>query len=129
MSNYFARFSPDGKWIVFCKAKSFMLLQPDSELYIVPAQGGEARRLRCNTSRMNSWHSWSRNGKWLVFSSKARSSRRPAAIGADLGSSAAESLSTGGADPVHGVLRGLGQAEEVEQCGIESVAVSEPLRE
>jgi len=73
MSNFFARFSPDGKWIVFCKAKTFMLLQPDSELYIMPASGGEARRLRCNTSRMNSWHSWSPNGRWLVFSSKANS--------------------------------------------------------
>ena len=73
MSNYFAKFSPDGKWIVFCKAKSFMLLQPDSELYIIPAEGGQARRLRCNTWRMNSWHSWSPNGKWLVFSSKAYS--------------------------------------------------------
>ena len=48
-----------------------MLLQPDSELYIIPAEGGEARRLACNTSRMNSWHSWSPNSKWLVFSSKA----------------------------------------------------------
>jgi tetratricopeptide (TPR) repeat protein len=71
MSNYFARYSPDGRWIVFCKAKSYMLLQKDSELHIIPAAGGEARRLRCNTGRMNSWHSWSPNGKWLVFSSKA----------------------------------------------------------
>jgi hypothetical protein len=39
MSNYFAKYSPDGKWIVFCKAKSYMLLQPDSELYIIPAEG------------------------------------------------------------------------------------------
>ena len=71
MSNYFARYSPDGKWVVFCRARSFMLLQPDAELYILPATGGKARRLRCNTPRMNSWHSWSPNGKWLVFSSKA----------------------------------------------------------
>jgi hypothetical protein len=73
MSNYFARYSPDGKWIVFCKAKTFMLLQPDSELYIIPAEGGTARRLHGNTHRMNSWHSWSPNSKWLVFSSKANS--------------------------------------------------------
>jgi Flp pilus assembly protein TadD len=73
MSNFFAKYSPDGKWIVFCKAKSYMLLQPDSELYIIPAQGGEARKLQCNTNRMNSWHSWSPNSKWLVFSSKANS--------------------------------------------------------
>ena len=35
-----------GSWIVFCKARSYMLLQRDSELYIIPAEGGEARRLR-----------------------------------------------------------------------------------
>jgi Flp pilus assembly protein TadD len=70
-SNYFAKFSPDGKWIVFCKAENYMLLMPDSELFIIPAEGGEARRLRANTPRMNSWHSWSSNGRWLVFSSKA----------------------------------------------------------
>jgi tetratricopeptide (TPR) repeat protein len=73
MSNFFARYSPDGQWIVFCKAKSYMLLQPDSELYIIPAQGGTARRLQANTSRMNSWHSFSPNGRWLVFASKAYS--------------------------------------------------------
>jgi Flp pilus assembly protein TadD len=70
MSNYFPKYSPDGKWIVFCKAKSYMLLRPDSDLYIIPAGGGVARRLRYNTARMNSWHSWSSNSRWLVFSSK-----------------------------------------------------------
>lgn len=69
-SNFFPKYSPDGKWIVFTQADSYMLLQPDSELYIVPAAGGEARRLRHNTARMNSWHSWSSNSRWLVFSSK-----------------------------------------------------------
>jgi Flp pilus assembly protein TadD len=73
MSNYFARFSPDGRWIVFCRSNSFMLLQPDSKLYILPAAGGEARPLRSNTARMNSWHSWSSNSRWLIFSSKANS--------------------------------------------------------
>jgi pentatricopeptide repeat protein len=71
MSNYFPKYSPDGKWIVFTKSKNYMLLQPDSELYIIPTAGGRARRLRYNTPRMNSWHSWSSNSRWLVFSSKA----------------------------------------------------------
>ena len=71
MSNYFARYSPDGKWIVFCRARSFMLLQPDSKLYIMPADfSQEPRLMNCNTSLMNSRHSWSPNSRWLVFSSK-----------------------------------------------------------
>jgi len=71
-SNYFPRFSPDGKWIVFCQADSFMLLRPDSTLYILPATGGQPRTMRCNLpGKMNSWHSWSPNGRWLVFASKA----------------------------------------------------------
>ena len=70
-SNFFPKYSPDGKWIVYCQADSYMLLQKDSELYIMPASGGKARRMKCNTSRMNSWHSWSPNSKWLVFASKA----------------------------------------------------------
>lgn len=71
-SNFFPKYSPDGQWIVFCRAQSYMLLQPDSQLWIIPAAGGTARRLLANTQRMNSWHSWSPNGRWLVFSSKAR---------------------------------------------------------
>ena len=71
-SNYFPKFSPDGKWVVFCQAENFMLLQPDSRLYIMPAQGGKARKMNCNMNEMNSWHSWSPNSKWLVFSSKNR---------------------------------------------------------
>jgi tetratricopeptide (TPR) repeat protein len=73
MSNTFPKVSPDGRWIVFVKCKNGQLMRPDSQLYIVPAQGGEARRMRCNTTLMNSWHSFSPNGRWLVFASKLRS--------------------------------------------------------
>lgn len=73
MSNTFPKVSPDGRWVVFVKCKNGQLMRPDSQLYIVPAQGGEARRMRCNTPLMNSWHSFSPNGRWLVFSSKSRS--------------------------------------------------------
>jgi tetratricopeptide (TPR) repeat protein len=73
MSNSFPKVSPDGHWIVFVKCRNAQLMRPDSQLYIVPAQGGVARRMRCNTPLMNSWHSFSPNGHWLVFSSKSRS--------------------------------------------------------
>jgi hypothetical protein len=73
MSNSFPKVSPDGRWIVFVKSRNAQLMRPDSQLYVVPAEGGAARRLRCNTSLMNSWHSFSPNGRWLVFSSKSRS--------------------------------------------------------
>jgi tetratricopeptide (TPR) repeat protein len=73
MSNTFPKVSPDGRWIVFVQCRNGELMRPDGQLYIVPAEGGQARRMRSNTPLMNSWHSFSPNGRWLVFSSKARS--------------------------------------------------------
>ncbi|MBI4893600.1 MAG: PD40 domain-containing protein, partial [Acidobacteria bacterium] len=73
MSNTFPKVSPDGRWIVFVKARNGQLMRPDSELWIIPSAGGEPRRMNCNTALMNSWHSFSPNSRWLVFSSKARS--------------------------------------------------------
>jgi tetratricopeptide (TPR) repeat protein len=73
MSNNFPKVSPDGRWIVFVKCRNGQLMRPDSQLYIVPVEGGTARRMRANTSLMNSWHSFSPNGRWMVFSSKSRS--------------------------------------------------------
>jgi hypothetical protein len=72
-SNYFARYSPDGEWIVFTQSPTGLVLQPFSRLMIVPAAGGKAEPLSCNVEGMNSWHSWSPNGRWLVFSGKSRS--------------------------------------------------------
>jgi hypothetical protein len=73
MSNNFPKVSPDGRWIVFVQCRNGQLMRPDSQLYIVPFTGGAARRMRANTRLMNSWHSFSPNGHWLVFASKARS--------------------------------------------------------
>ena len=70
MSNNFPKVSPDGKWIVWVQNKNGLLMRPDSKLYIVPSSGGEARPLRSNLKTMNSWHSFSPNGRWVVFSSK-----------------------------------------------------------
>jgi len=72
MSNSFPKVSPDGRWIVFVQCRNGQVMRPDSQLYIVPAEGGEARRMRANMFPMNSWHSFSPNGRWLVFSSKSR---------------------------------------------------------
>jgi tetratricopeptide (TPR) repeat protein len=73
MSNDFPKVSPDGRWMVFVENSNGLLMRPDSKLYIVPFRGGKARRLDCNLPLMNSWHSFSPNGHWLVFSSKGLS--------------------------------------------------------
>lgn len=70
VSNSFPKISPDGRFVVFVKAANGQLLRPDSQLWIVPLAGGEARRMECNTSLMNSWHSFNPSGRWMVFSSK-----------------------------------------------------------
>lgn len=73
MSNSFPKVSPDGRWIVFVQCRNGQLMRPDSQLYIIPFEGGRPRRMRANTPLMNSWHSFSPNGRWMVFSSKSRS--------------------------------------------------------
>jgi hypothetical protein len=69
-SNYFARYSPDGRWIVFCQSDTGLVSQPGSRLMIMSAGGGEPREMVCNRPELNSWHSFSPNGRWMVFSSK-----------------------------------------------------------
>jgi hypothetical protein len=70
MSNSFPRYSPDGKWIVFTLSKTGFVLQPSSRLFIVPSVGGKAREMNCNTDFYNSYHNWSSNSRWLIFTSK-----------------------------------------------------------
>jgi Flp pilus assembly protein TadD len=73
MSNNFPKVSPDGRWIVFVECRNGMVMRPDGKLHIVPFEGGEARLMKCNTPLMNSWHTFSPNGRWMAFSSKSRS--------------------------------------------------------
>ncbi|MGQ9731643.1 MAG: TolB family protein [Candidatus Zipacnadales bacterium] len=68
------RISPDGRWLVFCMCDygCFPIYQPSSDLYVMDLSNGQYRRLAINSDRSESWHSWSSNGRWLVFSSKRR---------------------------------------------------------
>jgi tetratricopeptide (TPR) repeat protein len=72
MSNNFPKVSPDGKWIVWVQNKNGLLMRPDSKLYMVPFEGGKARLMNCNGAPMNSWHTFSPNGRWMAFSTKRR---------------------------------------------------------
>jgi len=72
------RVSPDNRWLIFCMCKygSFTPRQPSSDLYVMDLKAAEEtgryeyRRLDINSDQCESWHSWSSNSRWIVFSSK-----------------------------------------------------------
>ncbi|MCC7263786.1 MAG: PD40 domain-containing protein [Candidatus Latescibacteria bacterium] len=68
------KISPDGRFLVFCMAEygNFPVFLPSSDLYVMELATGQYRRLEINSDRTDSWHSWSSNSRWLVFSSKRR---------------------------------------------------------
>ncbi|MCK4591551.1 MAG: PD40 domain-containing protein, partial [Candidatus Latescibacteria bacterium] len=71
-SNYYPRYSPDGKWLSFCQSLGGDLIRSSSDIYLLPGDlEGPAHCLECNVDyAADSWHSWSSNGRWLVFASK-----------------------------------------------------------
>ncbi len=71
-SNYFSRFSPDGKWFTFTRSDYGSLIKASSDIYIMPADlKTDPRPLECNTPyTADSWHSWSSNSRWIVFATK-----------------------------------------------------------
>lgn len=66
------RISPDGRFLIFTATKygSFPIFHSDADLYLLNLTSGRFRRLELNSDRAEGSHSWSSNGRWIVFSSK-----------------------------------------------------------
>lgn len=73
MSATLPRISPDGRYLMFTMAKSgvFHIWHHDADLWLLDLQTGEARNMEeINSPDTESYHSWSSNGRWVVFSSR-----------------------------------------------------------
>lgn len=69
----FPRVSPDGKWLVFTLSNygNFSIWHKDADLYIYNLATGEIKPLSAaNSENVDSYHSWSSKGHWMVFSSR-----------------------------------------------------------
>lgn len=66
------RVSPDGRWLLYtaCRYGHFPVYQPASDLYLMDLHTRQTRRLDINSDQADTWHSWSGNSRWVVFSSK-----------------------------------------------------------
>ena len=68
-----ARISPDGKYIVFCMSNygTFPVWHRESDLYIMDLETKKVRNMSAiNSNQSESYHSWSSNGRWIVFGSR-----------------------------------------------------------
>ena len=68
----FPRVSPDGKYLAFTLHDfgNFSIWHKEADLYIIDLQSGKTEKMPLNSDETESYHCWSSNGKWLVFSSK-----------------------------------------------------------
>ena len=69
----FPRVSPDGKFLVFTLSGygNFSIWHQDADLYLANLQDGTIAPLKeANSDNVESYHSWSSNSRWLVFSSR-----------------------------------------------------------
>ena len=67
------RISPDGRYLMFTVAKYgiFHIWHHDADLWMLDLQTGEVRNMEeINSPDTESYHSWSSNGRWVVFSSR-----------------------------------------------------------
>jgi len=68
-----ARISPDGKHIVFCLSDygTFPIWHRETDLYILNLENGLIENLTdVNSNQTDSYHSWSSNGRWMIFASR-----------------------------------------------------------
>ena len=67
------RISPDGRWLMFTQGEwgCFHIWHRDADLWLLDLQTLQARPLReLNSSNVESYHAWSSNGRWVIFSSR-----------------------------------------------------------
>lgn len=65
--------SYDGRWLMYTVSSrsNFPIAQNDADLWLMDLKTGEQRELtEVNSGQSESYHNWSRNSRWFVFSSK-----------------------------------------------------------
>lgn len=70
--NYFPRFSPNGRWISFCRGygDKGVFARKSSDIYLLIKKENRFVKLNFNKDGlMDSWHYWSSDSHWLVISS------------------------------------------------------------
>lgn len=69
----FPRVSPDGKYLLYTLAGygNFSIWHKDSDLHLIDLASKESKSLDAvNSNDVESYHSWSSNSRWIVFSSR-----------------------------------------------------------
>ncbi len=66
------RVSPDGHFLLFTAAEysQFPIYLRSADLYLLDLRTGKWKKLEVNSDRADSFHSWSSNSRWFVFSTK-----------------------------------------------------------
>lgn len=67
------RISPDGRYLMFALAEYgvFHIWHTDADLYLMDLRDRKVRPAKeINSPQVESYHSWSSNGRWVVFSSR-----------------------------------------------------------
>jgi hypothetical protein len=67
------RISPDGRWLLLAVGEwgTFHIWHRDADLYIADLQTEKIRPFdEVNSNEVESYHTWSSNGRWIVFSSR-----------------------------------------------------------